>query len=377
MRIKKKTSEFFYKNIFYLGSSLWAGNVIEYFIKNSHKLVVFYFLPRWEKRRNFVRVFVKGKLIREYSLFSPKNIFIQYLFLPIQISLVIIRNFKKEESFYAITYHPIFFPIKYFLRYMRNFEIVFWIADYIKNGDSFKKLFQFFTSYYQKRNKYNFYLSDRINKVMNEEIRRKPTNHTVMLGVKPFSIKNKKIQKRVTKKIRLFYIGVIKESHGMTLLLRLLEKNKNIKVKILGSCEEKMFRRYRKIISKKKLSSQVYFPNKYFSDEEIKTYAKNCNIGIALYPDNNENIHYYADPGKIKFYSQLGLPIIMSDSAGIAKYIKKFKAGEVIRLNLDSFQQSVDKISKNYFSYIQGLRRFCEYFDFEKYYRRKMIFMEK
>jgi hypothetical protein len=368
-------TRYFYKNIFYIGSLLWAGNILEYYINHTEKLVVFYLLPRYEKQQNFVEVFIKGKLKNRYVLNSPKNIFIQYFFLPFQIIFVIKKYFNKNEFFYAVTYHPILFPIKFLLKSTRKFVIVFWIADYIKKGSYSQRLFQFLTSVYQRKNNYNLYLSNRINSIMNGRVRNTDTDHTAMLGVKTFQHILSNSKRRINK-IRLLYIGVVKESHGITEIINLIGKNDKIEISILGKCNNQLYIKYLNEIAIKNLSNRIYFPNKYFSDKEILIHAKKSHIGIALYPDNSDNIHYFADPGKVKYYCQLGLPVILSNSSEVSTYIKKFHAGEIIKLNIESLSIAINRISSNYSFYLHGLEKFCNYFNYEIYYRKKMIFME-
>src|SRR5438045_3816082 len=115
----------YYESIFLLSSLMWLGNVVEYFSKHSKKLIVFYLLPRWDKRENFIQVYERGVLKKEYSLFSPKNIVIQYPFLFLQTFFVMLQNFKKNEHFFVITYHPYLFFIQEILKFFRKSDIVF------------------------------------------------------------------------------------------------------------------------------------------------------------------------------------------------------------------------------------------------------------
>src|SRR5205807_1780497 len=118
-------------------------------------------------RENFIQVYERGVLKKEYSLFSPKNIVIQYPFLFLQTFFVMLQNFKKNEHFFVITYHPYLFFIQEILKFFRKSDIVFWIVDYFPRPSLPLKIYQECMNYFHKKNKYNIYLSNRLNKIMN------------------------------------------------------------------------------------------------------------------------------------------------------------------------------------------------------------------
>lgn len=363
-----------YKSIFLLGSLLSAGNTVEYFSKFSEKLVIFYLQPRWDKRNNFIHVYKNGYLVSKHELFSPKNIVLQYLVIYIQYTYTFLKFFKKDEHFFVITYHPLLFFVKIFARVFRNFDIVFWIADYIPNGNIPLKIYQSFIFFFHKKNTYNLYLSDRINKIMNKKVIDTAKSKTVMWGIQKAKYYKKNVN---SQRLYLYYNGIVRSEHGIDVLLNLSKSYKNIYLRLLGRCDQELFKYYSKMIKTYGIKERIYFPNRFFSLEELVSESKKCLMSVGLYSVGKKSYAYYTDSGKIKLYAQLGLPIIMTDSSETAMYVKKFCAGEVITRDVESLYNAIFSISNNYSTYLKGLRKFNNYFYFETYYKDKFVFLEK
>lgn len=364
----------YYRNLFLLGSLLSAGNIIDYFIFHTEKLVIIYFLPRWEKRNNFIEVYHQGKLENRYELFSPKFIFFQYPVFFLQCVTSFFFCFKKNEHFFVITYHPLLFFFKSIIGIFRNYTIVFWIADYFPKTNFFLGIYQSLIFFFHARNTCNIYLTDRINSVMNNGIlQNTEQSKTIMWGVsKPLEYKTFLPKKQ----IKLFYHGVIREEHGLDLLFDVLHDMDFVQVKILGKCDAILYKKYKRILEEKKITGRVYFPNRFFPLKELEQEAKDCFIAVAPYRISPDSFTFYADPGKVKIYAQFGLPIIITGDSEIAGYIKKWKAGEVINWNKDALTVAIKKIYSHYSVYMQGIKKFNNFFGAETYYRQRFSFLE-
>ena len=258
-------------------------------------------------------------------------------------------------------------------RFWKNIEFVYWVGDYFPGNNIIIILFERLKKFYHDRVAYSCYASDIINKIMNGEVLESNIRKTVMLGVKP-----KKIIRTFDKNnFNILFVGLIKESQGLEFFYDFLKENKEYKLKIAGVCEKKLYAKQMNMIKRYNIGDQVYFPNKFFSDKELNQISKECQIGIALYIDDESNVTYYTDPGKVKTYTELGLPVIMSDIPSIAPYIIKFKAGEIVKRNESSLSNALKMIRDNYPKYVGGVNKFNRYFYFEDYYRDKFKFLEE
>jgi hypothetical protein len=365
-------SSFRYKNIFLNSSLQFIGNTLEYFIEHTEKLVVFIVMPRVKNKDNVTRLYLNGKLIKEESFILSENIFLYYFGWYIQYIKVINEYCSKKERFFVIIFHPVFLFGMSIQKIWKNLKFVYWIADYFPGINRIFVMYERLKKFYHDKVTYSCYLSDAINKIMNGKVLSSENRKTVMWGVRP------KIITRVFdgSNFNILFVGLVKESQGVEFLYDFLKANKEFSLKVIGVCDKKLYEKHMGIIDEYGISNRVYFPNKFFSDEELNKISKECQVGIALYDIDKLNATYYTDPGKIKAYAELGLPIIMSNVSSVVPYILRFKAGEVVERNLQSINAAIIKIRKNYRSYLDGVSKFNKYFYFEDYYKGKFKFLE-
>lgn len=359
--------QFLYQNLFMYSSLQFSGHVEEYFVENTQKLIVFVVMPRLKNKYNLLRVYEKGKLIKEEKVRTSQNIFLYYFFWWWYQQVFTYTYFSSKEFFILFGCHPVcFFGMSVF-RLLRKCTYAYFIGDYFP-GDTFViRLFEKVKKYYHDAIPYTFYLSDNINKIFNGEIRNTKNRKTVMWGVNP-----KKITRKLSvTQFHVLFVGLIKDSQGLEVVFAFLKDNKDTKLSIVGFCNDVLYKKYQELIHTFGIQKQVYFPNKFFSDEELDEFSQTCHVGIALYTIDSSNPTYYTDPGKVKAYAELGLPIIMSNTSAVAAYIKKFTAGEVIEKDPKSLQTALHRIKKNYIVYKQGLESFNKYFYYKEYYKEK------
>lgn len=363
---------FRYKNIFLVGSVLHGGNTVEYFSKHTEKLVVFYLLITLRDRQDFIQIYKKGRLIKEQKVFSPKTPFIYYFFVYFWYARALFTYFSRKDSVYIIAFHPVFFLLQSCLKFFRNVHFVLWVIDYIPDPTGFLKMYQWLLFYYHRFNIYNVYLSDGVNKMMNGKVKKNFYQKTIMWGVKKQYSEKKNI-----KNITLGFVGVIKKTHGLDIVFRMLKSHRNIHIKILGECDVSLYKEYQEIIKKLHIQSQVFFPNAFFSLDSLKRELSSCRIGVALYTTDINNPIHYTDPGKVKTYTQFGLPVIMSNTSAIAFYIKKYKVGMVIKRTPKALYDAIVTVAKNYSSFVDGVKKFNKHFSYESYYRKRFLFLEE
>ncbi len=365
--------KFYYKNIFLYSSLQFVGNVEEYFVQHSEKLVAFICMPRQQHRDNFIRLYKKGKLVEDRRIILSKNIFLYYSLWYFYHVFFIFKYFTIHEKFAIITYHP--YPLfgMSIQKLFRNFDVVYWKGDYFPPVKLALILVEKISKFYERRVKYVIYLTDLVNKKMNGEVLNTNTHRTVMLGIKP-----KNIQRKFDKdNFCILFVGVIKEAQGLSFLFDFLKVNRDCSVKIIGMGSEDLYKKYQKIIKNYKIENQVYFPNRFFEDKELEEISKSCQVGIALYDTGELSSTYYTDPGKVKTYASLGLPIIMSNVSAVAPYIEKFHCGLLINRDTKEIGAALLEIKNNYDKYLRGLEKFNKHFSYESYYKRSFNFLEK
>ena len=121
----------------------------------------------------------------------------------------------------------------------------------------------------------------------------------------------------------MLFVGVIRPSQGIEDLLLFVKNTPKVELSIIGVCEKNLFEKYNSLLIKYKISDRVWFPNRFVDDDELKNIAKVHHVGIALYEKGVNTATHYTDPGKIKTYIEMGLPVVMTNTSAIVQYIKK------------------------------------------------------
>lgn len=366
-------NKMYYKNIFIYSSLQSTGNAEKYFAAHTEKLVVFVLTSRQEPNSNLLRIYKKGKLTQEKKIILlTTNIFLYYFLWYINYIGVILNYFTRKEKVIVISWHPISFFGMFLQKIVRNIDFLFWDGDYFPPVKLSLVLYEKLKKHYNSKVKYALYQTDLINEKMNGRVLNTNYRKTLTWGVIPRNVKRKFDGKKFT----ILFVGVVRESQGLEFLFEFLKTHKEYSLKVLGFCTDKLYQKYQTIIKKNKIDRQVYFPNRFFSDEELEKESINCQIGIALYDMDWKNATYYTDPGKVKTYASLGLPIIMSDVSAVVPFIKRFECGKVIKKEYGELENALLDINKNYEKYLAGVAKFNRYFYYETYYKRRFRFLE-
>ncbi len=364
--------KFRYKNILLYTSHQWCGNTEEYFSKNSERLLAFLLMPRVQNKDNVLRIYEQGKMVEEKKIGLSENIFLYYFLWYMQYIKAIFTHIPKNERLIVVSHHPYPFFFMTLQKFFRKLTFVYWIADYFPPINLVLRLFEKLKAFYHKNIDYACYLGDGVNNIMNGKIMTTDRKRTIIWGVKPKNIKRNFIKT----KHNLLYVGVVRPTVGLEIVYEFLKTNKEYKLKVIGVCDKALYKRQMGMIKNYGIDKQVYFPNRFFFDDELNELSKECFVGVALYAIDNTSTIYYADPGKIKAYTEMGLPVIMSRTSSIAPYIEKFNAGKVIERNVASFERAIKTIHEGYGEYLKGVINFNKYFYFEDYYVKSFKFLE-
>lgn len=366
-------NKFIYKNILFYSSLQSLGNAEEYFAMHTEKLVVLVIMPRKQYNASLIRLYREGKLVEEKKIKLSQNVFLYHFLWYVHYLFSLFKYFTRKEKLIIITFHPISFFGMTLQKILRNIEFVFWDGDYFPPVNLSLILFEKVKKHYNSKVKYAVYQSDIMNEKMNGRVINNFFRKTVMWGVLPKNIKRKSDKNNFT----ILFVGAIKDSQGLEFVFEFLKTHKDYSIKIIGAGEDKLFLKYKKTIKDNKIEKQVYFPNRFFSDSELTEISKTCQVGIALYDIGPASGIYYTDPGKVKTYAALGLPIIMSDVSAIVPYVKKFECGIVIKINNEQLSNALIEMKKNYGRYLSGLAKFNKHFYYETYYKKAFHFLEK
>lgn len=356
---------FRYQSVFMYGSLQSVGHVMEYFILHTKRLVIFIMMPRQNNMENILRVYERGELVHEKHVRSSSNIIWYYLFWWWHHTWLLLTKFPLHENVLVFSGHPVAFFGMRVMRLIRSVTYAYWIGDYFPPVHWSLVLFEKLKKYYHDRIPYTYYLGDRINTIYNGRAVNETNKRTVMWGMTI----PKTINPVPKNSFSLLFIGVIRPSQGIEELLEFVHSTSHVSVSILGSCEAILFSKYQHLIHRYGIKKRVWFPNRFFDDTELHAIAKRHHVGIALYEKGEHTATYYTDPGKIKTYIELGLPVVMTDTSEIVPFVKRFYAGEVIT-DTKELPKALFHIQSSYDIYINGLRNFAQFFEYEQYYHK-------
>lgn len=126
------------------------------------------------------------------------------------------------------------------------------------------------------------------------------------------------------------FLGVVKKSQGLDLMFDnarvLLEHFPGAQLEVVGSGPDEDYFKQRA-----KESPLPTTFHGYLEGDSFDRVLEQCAIGFATYVPHASNVSYYGDPGKIKRYLSLGLPVIATNVFGdFSKEIIRFRAGEIV-----------------------------------------------
>jgi len=164
------------------------------------------------------------------------------------------------------------------------------------------------------------------------------------------------------------FIGTLNELQGLQLLIEampeIVRHMPNVLVRVIG--DGPYADKLKKMVNKLGLNKHFVFYGFIEKDCDVINIISRCAIGVALYVPTPENNALAADPGKIKFYTFLGLPVIATKTpsglliarsgAGITiEYDSNELASAVVKLLSDTqllttYRQNANSFAQSYTS---------------------------
>ncbi len=197
-----------------------------------------------------------------------------------------------------------------------------------------------------------------VNKQIIQEHQNKNLNRVQVFTV-PLGIKSKNLPEYEPNPKQFLFMGNFKEGHNLRLLVKTFAKlPADYHLHLIG--QGNLYAEIQQLI----LDSQVNNITLYgfqTEQETIDIISKNqISYGLALYENTPEIL--CADPGKIKDYLSLNLPVITTDNHSMSRDIQDYNLGIILEninseldkqiINLNS--QDVEFIKSNIQNYIQN-----------------------
>ena len=252
------------------------------------------------------------------------------------------------------------------MKMLRRLSYLYWIGDYFPGKSLVIRAFERVKRFYHDRIPFTYYLSDAINRKLNcGRLREEPAHRTLMWGMRRFAAPGG-VESRAASK-QLLFVGLVRNGQGIGTILDFLVENRDFTLAIVGVAANGFESDVRRMIAERGLAGRVYFPNRFHSQEELLDIASRSLAGLALYSLDEDNFTHYADPGKVKAYLEMNLPVIMTRISEVVLFIERFHAGEVVS-SMEEIGAAAKRISDDYKSYGEGVRRFNDHFEYSRLY---------
>ncbi len=147
---------------------------------------------------------------------------------------------------------------------------------------------------------------------------------------------------------KLVFLGVVKKSQGLDYIFdaagELQKFFPKIELRVLGPGPDIDY--FRKRAQETGLKTRFYG---YVNEQKIDDLILESTIGIAPYMPDPSNVSFYGDPGKIKRYISLGLPVIATGIHEFSTQLEKAQAGVLVQYgNVKDLINAIKRINANF-----------------------------
>ena len=351
------------ERVFMYSSLQFCGHIEEYLAANTQELLAFVVQPRIGQHTNLVRRYSAGVLIEERPVRSSQNLFLYYFLIYVTHVRELLRFCPRNQKTLVFGWHPVAFLGMFFLRWWRPLAFAMWTLDYFPSRIWKDRTFEWLCRWIHGRIEFVFYLTDAINRALNGTVINASNRRTVMWGLKPFQ----EVSLPPPRPFSLLFVGLIRRGQGLETLFDFLETHDGYRLSLIGVGHADYVTELQERLGRTGLAERVFFPNRFYSESELMDVSRSCHVGIALYDTDAENFTHYADPGKVKAYAEMRLPVLMTRISDVANFVERFKSGEVID-QVDQIGDALERIQANHVRYREGVAAFNAYFDYERYY---------
>lgn len=356
--LSAEARSFRYESIFAHASFQFCGHIDEYLIANTRRLTLVRFQTRFGKGSHLLQRYEEGRLVEERRLPSARNIFIYYLLWFYHHNRELWRCAHGTSArTVALFTHPIGCFGMGLQRLLGRVRYAFWVWDWFPPLRLSLKIYAAVLRFYAKRVDSLYALTPAIAAKIGGSAK------VAMLGMKRLPCAD--IDRSASRCILV--VGQLRHGQGIEGVLEFMRSHEEYSLSLLGAAAHGFESEIEARIKEWHLEGRVTFPNRFVTQDELSSSAAKCFCGLALYDTGADNFTHYADPGKVKSYLEMGLPVVMTRISDIVPYVEKFKAGEVVD-SVSELPTALGRIAASPQTYTEGVRAFTSYFDYNEYY---------
>jgi len=363
-----------------------SGKILDYLLENFENVCLFsigFYNLENKKNYNNLSIYKNGILVKTYSLFQiPSSSHLVYLLIPVRSVITFIeifvysywlsRKYKKIDAYFTANAFTAWVGMLLKKAGIVK-KTVFWVWDYYPPIHENKSVMLMRYVYWQfdKVSSHSDVVAFVNKRLLNLRKDMGIYKNNVKYPIVPIGAdrivlsKSREIKNR---KPVFGFIGVLKKTQGVDIVFdnatRLVKEFGSVKYEIVGSGPDEIY--FKKRARKSKIKTKFYG---YLEGDSFNDVLMECAIGIATYTSDAGNVSQYGDPGKIKRYLSLGIPIITTDVIEFAEEIERSGAGVVVDYhNSEAFIEAVKKIMKKHKVYSKNAYRLSQKFYYRKIY---------
>ena len=347
-----------YESVFAHASFQFCGHIDEYLIANVRHLTLVRFQTRFGNGGHLLERYEEGRCVETRHLCSSHNIFLYYLLWSFHHNRELWRFAHRQRgATVALFTHPVGCFGMGLQRFLGRVRIAFWPWDWFVPNRLSLKIYAAVVRHYIRKADYAYALTRAIADKVGGNA------SVVMLGMRRLPCAD--VDRTGSK--RILVVGQLRQGQGVEVALDFVAAHPEYSLAILGAAAHGFEKVIEERVSRGGLADRVYFPNRFVSQDELSETAATCFCGLALYDTSPDNFTHFADPGKVKNYIEMGLPVVMTRISEIVPYVERFKAGEIID-SLSDLPTAVLRIANDLKNYANGTAAFSDYFEYQRYY---------
>lgn len=375
-----------HKSIIYVNYSPYenSGKILDFLLDNFENVYLFslgFYVLRNKKKYNKLLIYRKGSLKKELNLLQiPMPVKLFFLLLPLRSIITLaqivfyslwLKNKNGDIEFY-FTVNAFAAWIGTLLKGMKIVnKTIFWVWDYYPpiHDNKIITIMRHIYWYFDKissHSDYVAYVNQRLIDLRKEVgVLKKDAKFPVIpIGTEKFNVKLEQ-----KKNVIFGFIGVIKKSHGLDLIFdnadKIMKNFPKASLEVIGSGPDETY--FKKRAEESLLSTEFHG---YLPGDTFIPILKKSAIGIATYVPDESNVSYYGDPGKVKLYISLGIPVIVTDVVKFSEEIDLSKAGIAIAYNdSEQFINGIKKIMVDYQAYQKNALELSKKYYYKNIYR--------
>lgn len=269
-----------------------------------------------------------------------------------------VREYLKDKNYSYLHCHDFDgMTVGLFTKRKKDKTIIFDMHEIYKNYSYAKNgVFDWIFNKYLKKSKYIIYVNDEQVKDMKNTLKEK----TVFLPNYPEEKIYIPINKNLSNKTRVNYIGSLRDYESLDTLSQIGLDNEQIEVGLYGTgtCFDKLNEKYE--------NTNIKIYGKYNGISESGEIYRNTDI---LYCSYNPEIKNWRTAYPVKLYESIitATPIIVSGNTEVANFVKLNAIGETIQYgDKASIISAIDKIKTHYEEYVENIKKIADDYKWEK-----------